>query len=137
MKSKQTKAHEISRKVKERVYERQHGKSLFPPYKKITVEMCCCHYLSRAKGGLGKEWNVFGCFQAPWLDEHKMFDRQIKCSIESRGKILSADELDSIVSDHLNMNYEDWSIEKCKYNKYVEYELRRTNDTTGYDIESY
>lgn len=125
MKSKRTKALEISRETKEKVWKRQHGKSLFAPYKPITVEMCCCHYVSRAQGGLGEEWNIFGCFQAPWADEHKAFDRQLSEKQVKEMTNLSVEEMHTVVRNHFIRNYEDWSEEKCKYQKYKEFELKR------------
>lgn len=105
------------------VYERQHGLSIYPPYLRITVEMCCCHFVSRAQGGLGEEWNIFGCYQAPWLDEHKIFDRQIKGDWETYKEI---------ARQHFIDNYEDWSEDKCKYQKYKEIKVRRKNENTDW-----
>lgn len=119
MKSKQTKAHEITQKTKETVYIRQRGRSIFPPHKEITVDMCCCHYIPRSRGGLGEEWNIFGCYQTPWLDEHKMYDRQIRSN-------LSHEEMEEIIIRHFKENYDGWDEEKCKYRKYVtDYGIRR------------
>lgn len=98
------------------MYERQQGKSIYPPYKDITVEMCCCHFISRAQGGVGDEWNIFGCFQSPWLDEHKIFDRQIKGDWELYKEI---------AREHFLNHYEDWSEDKCKYSKYQKIKVER------------
>lgn len=105
-KSKSTKAHEISRETKKKVFERQGGRSLFPPFMPITIDMCCCHYIPRSRGGVGEEWNIFGCFQNDWLNEHRMFDlHQLP---------------ENIVREHLKENYEDWSEEACVFHKWYE-----------------
>lgn len=122
--SKQAKAHAISRKTKEKVWQRQHGKSLFPPFYKITVDMCCCHYISRSQGGLGDEWNIFGCYQSPWLDEHKIYDRALKSDT------LNPNEMREVVSKHLADNYVGWNEKKCKYDKYIQYKLGENNEIT-------
>lgn len=109
-KSKSTKSHEISRKTKEKVWERQHGRSLFPPFMEITVDMCCCHYIPRSRGGVGEEWNVFGCYQSDWLDEHRLFDQH---------KLPNA-----IVMNHLIDNYQDWSIDACVFHKWYEEQIK-------------
>ena len=127
-KSKQTKSHEISYETKLAVYKRQNGRSLFAPYRTITIEMCCCHYVSRANGGLGQEWNIFGCYQSPWLDEHKAYDGQLSDKQVKEMTNLNRQEMESVVSNHLNRNYKRWSKDKCKYHKYWElkdYEIER------------
>lgn len=113
-KSKQAKAHEISRKTKEIVWRRQNGKSLFAPYRNITVDMCCCHYVSRGCGGLGKEWNIFGCYQTAWLDEHRLFDES-----KPIGN-LTSEQCDIVVKNHFKTKYPNWSKDKCKYKKGVD-----------------
>lgn len=125
MKSKRTKALEISYETKQMVWERQKGKSLFAPYRPITVEMCCCHYISRANGGLGEEWNIFGCYQTPWLNEHYMYDGQLNIGNKLN---VTREQMKTIVSNHLKRNYFNWSEQNCKYNKYKEikdYEVKR------------
>ena len=127
-KSKQAKAHEITKETKQIVWERQHGKSLFAPYKPITVEMCCCHFIPRARGGLGTEWNIFGCFQAPWADEHKAFDHQLSDKEVRKITNLTPDEMVTVVRNHLMENYDGWCEDNCRYKKGYEledYEIRR------------
>lgn len=58
-KSKRTKACEIKPSVKQKVWERQNGVSIFSGAP-ITVSECCCHYIPRSKGGLGIEQNILG-----------------------------------------------------------------------------
>lgn len=125
MKSKRTKALEIDYQTKLNVWNRQNGRSLFAPYRPITVEMCCCHYISRANGGLGEEWNIFGCYQTSWFNEHYMFDGQLNIDNNLN---LTRDEMKTVVRNHLLRNYSNWSEDNCKYKKYKEisdYEVKR------------
>lgn len=115
MKSNSTKEKEISKETKIKVWERQNGRSIFAPYRPISIEMCCCHYVSRGNSGVGYEWNIFGCYQQPWLNEHYMFDGQI--SIDNNLN-LTRDEMKKVARNHLVRNYSNWSEEKCKYHKY-------------------
>lgn len=126
-KSKQTKAHEITRETKEKVWQRQKGKSLFAPYKNISVEMCCCHYIPRSRGGLGEEWNIFGCYQTPYAnDEHDAFDHKLSDNQVKQLTNLTPDQMVTVVRNHLIENYDNWSEENCRYKKYVEdYGVRR------------
>lgn len=117
-KSKQTKAHEISYETKLRVFKRQNGKSLFAPYRPISIEMCCCHYVSRANGGLGQEWNIFGCYQSPWLDEHKAYDGQFSNQEVKKIMNLDREQMRVVVGNHLNKSYMGWTKDKCKYHKH-------------------
>lgn len=120
-KSKQTKAHEISRATKQKVWERQHGKSIFSPYKPITVEMCCCHFRPRSAGGLGEEWNIFGCFQTSYAPgEHDAFDGRLSDKQVEEMVRMTRDEMKTVVRNHLIRNYNNWSYENCKYEKYKE-----------------
>lgn len=132
-KSNLTKAKDITDDTKRKVWERQGGKSLFAPYQPITVEMCCCHFVSRTgndrhgksgSGGVGYEWNIFGCYQTPWTNEHNLFDE---------GKPignLTNEEAIKVVENHLKQNYCGWSLDKCRYHKGWEeedYGVRRHN----------
>ena len=129
-KSKQTKAHEISLETKKAVWERQNGKSIFAPYRTITVEMCCCHYVSRANGGVGQEWNIFGCYQTAWLDEHKAFDGQLSDKEIKQITNLDREQMKIVVGNHLKKSYSGWSLDKCKYHKHWDwndYEVKRNH----------
>ena len=127
-KSKQTKAHEIPYEAKLAVFKRQNGKSLFAPYRAITIDMCCCHFVSRANGGVGQEWNIFGCYQTAWIDEHKAYDGQLSDKEVKALTNLDRDHMKMVVKNHLNKSYKNWSIDKCKYHKYwdwQDYEIKR------------
>lgn len=114
------KAKEISKETKIKVWERQRGRSLFAPYKPITIDMCCCHYVSRTgndrhgksgSAGVGYEWNIFGCYQTPWDNEHDLFDDGKKIGN------LTNDEAVSVVENHLKFNYLNWERDKCRFHK--------------------
>lgn len=117
MKSKRSKALEISKEVKEKVWARQRGRSLFAPYLPITVEECCCHYIGRGQGGLGIEENIFGCYQRSWLNEHYWFDGQEK----PKGN-LTREEMRIVVANHMRMNYRNWNEKDLVYRKYKKLE---------------
>ena len=109
-KSKQTKAHEISKETKMKVWERQKGKSIFSGIS-ITPEMCCCHYIPRSQGGLGKEWNIFGCYQGYGINEHRLFDEHKPIAN------LTAKQYHTVLKNHFKLNYKGWTEDKCKYKK--------------------
>lgn len=108
MKSRRTKALEISMKTKQKVWERQDGVSLWSG-KPITVSECCCHVVPRSKGGLGIEQNIVGLTQ----EEHMIFDDNLPRTkgrtqmIQMRAKALK----------HLKQHYTDWNMEDCIYKK--------------------
>ena len=52
-----TKASKIPRSVKEKVYERDGGKCIVCG-KPVYVDNACCHFISRARMGLGIEENI-------------------------------------------------------------------------------
>lgn len=118
-KSKKAQATSIPRSVKEKVWARQKGRSLFAPYTPITVEECCCHFIPRSKGGLGIEENVFGCVQRPYRNEHLMFDgNELVSPTEAKKYNLSRDEMKTVVRNHLILHYPGWSEENLVYKKY-------------------
>ncbi len=109
MKSKRSKATDISDKVKKRVWERDSG--------------CCvvcgnnynvmpnAHILSRAKGGLGIETNVVTlCTRLTQNDCHYKFDNGTK---EEKEYILN------VITKYMKSIYgKDWNINNQKYKKY-------------------
>lgn len=69
MKSKRTKALEISKKVREKVYERDGSLCVMCG----SVGMPNAHYIARSQGGLGIEENILTlCF-----DCHRQYDQSI------------------------------------------------------------
>lgn len=100
MKSKRSKACDISVKVKAQVWER---------------DGCCCiicgsphampnmHYIRRSQGGLGIPQNVVtGC-----LECHNAFDNGDKRK-----------EYGELIKSYLQSQYPDWDEEKLRYEKY-------------------
>lgn len=120
MKGDFTKAKEISKETKQKVWERQKGRSIFAPYKPISVEMCCCHFVSKGgnnrhgkttSGGVGYEWNIFGCYQLGNVNEHTHFDNNEPVNN------LSNEEAIKVVENHLKRHYKGWELDKCSYHK--------------------
>ncbi|MBQ6217369.1 MAG: hypothetical protein IJK53_08320 [Erysipelotrichaceae bacterium] len=110
MKSKQAKAHQISMKTKIEVWYRQGGRSIFSG-RPITPEMCCCHFVSKGCGGVGEEWNIFGCYQGFDEDEHRLFD------LHKPIGDMSAEECADKLIDHFSSLYDGWSKDLCRYRK--------------------
>lgn len=111
-KSKRTKELEITKDVKQKVWERQKGRSLFAPYMNITVEECCCHYIPRSKGGLGIEENIFGCT----YEQHMLFDNNILKS-NAKSTNITIEQMHTVVRNHMKRCYQNWNEEKLIYKK--------------------
>ena len=107
MRSKRTKALAISRSVKEAVWKRQGGHSIFSGYP-ISVEECCCHFIPRSHGGLGIEENIFG---ATW-QEHQVFDLNLVGDWKRE-----SDLMHDMAVKHFKLHYPNWSRERLKYKK--------------------
>lgn len=117
-----TKEKQITKETKQKVWERQKGRSIFAPHLPITVEECCCHFVSKGQSGVGYEWNIFGCFQRYGIDEHKLFDQH-----KPIGN-LTSDEVIQVIENHFKRNYIGWSKKKCHYikgNKEKDYGIER------------
>lgn len=107
MKTKRSKATDIPMSVKKAVFERDNG--------------CCvicgnsynimpnAHYISRAKGGLGIEQNIFtACTRLTKNDCHYKFDNGTKEEKEM---------LKTIVKKYLKSKYSDWNEDNLRYKK--------------------
>ena len=119
-KSKRSIATSIPPLVKQKVWERQNGKSLFSPYIPISVEECCCHFIPRSQGGLGIEENIFGCVQRSYRNEHMFFDgNYLRGAHDPCVQVtgLTQEEMHTVVRNHLIRNYPDWDEENLKYKK--------------------
>ena len=115
-KSKLTKAKEISQETKQRVWDRQHGRSIsgvaLSPY---NVEFH--HVISRSASGVGYEWNIVAITH----DEHRWYHD--KCDILVNGhKRFTWMEFEILMKNHLKLHYRNWSEDKCKFRKYAEEE---------------
>lgn len=99
MKSKRTKALDISRKTKEKVFERDGGCCIIcgTPY-----AMPNAHYIPRSKGGLGIEQNIVTlCIQC-----HHNFDNTPKRK-----------QMKGVVKNYLQSQYDDWNEDDLFYQK--------------------
>ncbi len=103
-----TKALQITTSTKKKVWERQKGKSVVSG-KPITWNECCCHYVSRARGGLGIEENIVGMT----YEEHMIFD------LNQVGDHLTEHKLfRRLAREHLEKCYPGWAEEKVIYRKW-------------------
>lgn len=117
-----TKAKQITLATKQKVWERQKGVSILSHYP-ITKEMCCCHFIGRGeKSGVGYEWNIVGLTP----DEHRLLDEN-----KPIGRYTNQ-EAQTLLRNHLILNYKGWSEDKCSYHKYWEekdYGVTRRNES--------
>ena len=112
-KSKQAKAREFSKKAREEIYNRDHGKCIF-----CTMEyrmekatwlsqeiLSVMHYIPRSKNGLGIPQNgALGC-----QHHHTMLDN---------GNEGVREEMLQIFREYLQKHYQDWSEDKLTYSKW-------------------
>lgn len=105
--SRRAKACEIKPSTKQKVWERQKGRSIFSGVP-ITVSECCCHYVSRSKGGIGIEQNIIGM---TW-NEHRLFDNNVLNPNSDTHK-----KMREMARKHLIENYPDWNEESLVYKK--------------------
>lgn len=100
MKSKRSKACDISQKVKNKVWERDNHQCIIcgSPY-----AMPNAHFISRAQGGLGIEQNIVTLC----MDCHHKYDNG-----DSRASIGYK------IESYLNACYDNWNIQDLYYKKY-------------------
>lgn len=99
MRSKRTKALDISQKVKEAVWERDRGRCILCGSSRAMPN---AHYISRAQGGLGIEQNIVTlCF-----DCHRRTDQSTE-----RQELLSS------IRRYLDRHYPDFKDENRRYRK--------------------
>lgn len=109
-----TKAKQISMETKRKVWERQKGRSILS-YLPISIEECCCHFVGRGVSGVGYEWNIIGLTQ----EEHRLLDENKPIKVNGRDRYTNK-EAQTLIRNHLILNYDGWALEKCKYHKYWE-----------------
>ena len=98
MKTKRTKALEIPRQVKEKVYERDSGLCVACG----KMGMPNAHYIARSQGGLGIEENVLTlCYYC-----HNKYDQSIH-----------RQTMRKYFRDYLKSKYSDWDESKLTYKK--------------------
>ena len=80
-----TKASQIPRKVKEAVHERDHGRCLLCG-RWVPVECSCCHFISRARLGLGIEENILTlCHECHYnLDNGEVGRKELRAYLVSQ-----------------------------------------------------
>ena len=102
MKSKRTKALEIPKAVKEKVYKRDEGKCLICN-RWVDVSNACCHFIARSQGGLGIEENILtlcnNCHQLYDNSEHRQ-------------------EFKKVFREYLQSKHNEWTEEKLIYKKW-------------------
>lgn len=94
-----TKASKIPKSVKEKVFERDEGKCIVCGAP-VTVDNACCHFISRARMGLGIEENIISLCHI----HHQMLDN----GEYGREKIRK----------YLQSKYPDWDEKNLVYSKW-------------------
>lgn len=108
MKTKRSKATDISASVKQRVFERDGGRCVVCG-NAYNVEPNA-HILSRAKGGLGIETNVVTLCNLLTTNKcHHKFDNGTK---------VQHNEILKIITRYMKEYYPGWNIEDQKYKKW-------------------
>ena len=108
MKTRRSKATDISQAVKKAVWERDNASCVICG-NRVNV-MPNCHFISRAKGGLGIEENIItACTRLTPTDCHHKYDNGTKEERERIGEI---------IRDYLKSKYPNWNEEDLYYNKY-------------------
>lgn len=111
--SKLTKAKEITQETKQKVLDRQHGRSI-SNVALSTYNVEFHHVIPRSASGIGYEWNIVAITH----DEHRWYHDH--CDIQVNGrKRYTYLEFEILMKNHLKLKYENWSEERCKYRKYA------------------
>lgn len=123
-KSKLTQAKEITDKTKRIVLDRQHNRSISGvALQKGYTDFH--HVIFRSSSGVGYEWNVV----AITSDEHRCYHDGNDIVVNGRVRYTN-EEFETLMKNHLKIEYPNWTEEKCKYKKYYEmkdYEIYRRN----------
>lgn len=107
MKTKRSKATDISMSVKNKVWERDNGRCVVCGNNYNVMPNA--HYISRAKGGLGIEQNIVTlCTDLTINKCHSKFDNGTKQQKE---------EIRKIIREYLKSNYDNWNEKKLYYKK--------------------
>lgn len=103
-----TKATNIPPIVKVKVYERDEGKCLICG-RVVSIENACCHFISRARLGLGIEENILTlCHEC-----HRRFDGADRKKFEP------------LIREYLKSKYPDWDEKKLIYSKWSCFEEKQ------------
>lgn len=112
--SKYTEAKTITLETRKSVLDRQNHRSISGRY--LTEDTASFHhYVERSSGGVGYEWNIV----ALTFEEHRAIHDHQPIKIGKR-VLYTYDQFITLIRNHLIINYEGWSEEKCKYKKYLE-----------------
>ena len=107
MKTKRSNATDIPMSVTKAVFERDNGCCVICGNSYNVMPNA--HYISRAKGGLGIEQNIFtACTRLTKNDCHYKFDNGTKEEKEM---------LKTIVKKYLKSKYSDWNEDNLRYKK--------------------
>ena len=114
MKSKLTKAKEISYETKCKVLDRQGNRSItgvmLSPF---NVEFH--HVVPRSASGIGYEWNICAITK----DEHRWYHDHANIRVNGKDRYTYL-EFEILMKNHLKKMYTGWAEEKCKFRKYAE-----------------
>lgn len=114
MKSKLTKAKEISYETKMKVLDRQGNRSItgvmLSPF---NVEFH--HVVPRSASGIGYEWNICAITK----DEHRWYHDHANIQVNGKDRYTYL-EFEILMKNHLKKMYTGWAEEKCKFRKYAE-----------------
>lgn len=105
-----TKALKIPPKVKKAVWNRQEGRSIWSG-RPITIDECCCHYVSRGRSGMGIEENIVGLT----YEEHQIFDLNLPGDYRDL-----QEKMRLKAREHLMQSYPGWNENDLKYKKWYE-----------------
>ena len=110
MKTKRSKATDISNKVKEIVFARDKGKCVICGNSYNVMPNA--HYISRAKGGLGIEQNIVTLCTEMTLNKcHRKYDFGTK---------KQHDEIGEKIKNYLKSKYDNWNENDLVYKKWRE-----------------
>lgn len=108
-----TEAKSITPETRKAVLERQGGKSISGRY--LTEGTASFHhYIERSSGGVGYEWNIV----ALTFDEHRAIHDHQDIKIGKR-VLYTYDQFQTLIRNHLIINYDGWSEKACHYRKYA------------------
>ena len=114
MKSEQTKTKEISRETKQIVLQRQHYKSISGVA--LTEQSAVFHHvIFRSQQGVGYDFNIVAL---TW-EEHRLYHDH-KNIVVNRKPRYTWEEFETLMKNHLKLNYNGWTEDKCKYKKYFD-----------------
>ena len=114
MKSKQTQAKEISEATKQMVLDRQHYRSISGvALTAYNVEFH--HVVPRSSGGVGAEFNIVAITH----EEHRLYHDHCNIPVNGRDRY-TYKEFETLMKNHLKLNYDGWSESNVKYKKYKE-----------------